>query len=175
MKKVLCILALSLSLLPSFAVMAGSSAWQAMGIERLRPVAAPDFTLKDLKTHSLHLKDFRGKVVLLNFWATWCAPCKSEMPSMERLMRQFSGKDFEVIAINLAEDEKTVAAFVKENGYTFRILLDKKGSVSDRYGAAAIPATYIINGEGMIIGRVIGARDWASSSSFDVFKELLKK
>lgn len=145
-----------------------------LGIERAEKVLrAPDFTLEDLSDKRLGLKDLRGKVVFLNFWATWCVPCREEMPAMEKLYRELKGQGLEVVAINVQESKKEVRKFLAELGVAFTVLLDKDGKVSEEYGTWAIPLSYFINRRGEFIGKVNGSRQWDSQEAGAFFQELL--
>jgi peroxiredoxin len=137
------------------------------------PLPAPDFTLQDEHAKIYSLKDYRGKVIMLNFWATWCPPCRREMPSMERLHQKLKGKDFVVLALNQMEDGDQVFAFTGDIGVdlTFPILFDKDSSVSRAYGVRGLPTTYVIDKKGNIRFRAIGGREFDHP---DVEKQILK-
>jgi thiol-disulfide isomerase/thioredoxin len=138
--------------------------------------AAPEFTLKDLNGHPVTLSQFKGKVVVLNFWATWCPPCRAEMPSMERLNEVYGGKDFVLLAVNVEEDGKeNVQAFLEKNPHHFTILLDSNLKVQDLYGVYQFPETFIINKKGDVVERVIGAMDWSSVEVLKYFSTLLNE
>ncbi len=139
------------------------------------PVVAPDFTLNDLKGNQITLKDHRGRIVFLNFWATWCPPCRREMPSMERLYKQLKDRGLVILAVDMQESEKLVKAFMSEFSLSFPALLDRNGDISSLYGIVGLPSTYIIDREGMIIGKAVGPRDWSSQESIRLFQSLLKK
>ena len=135
---------------------------------------APDFTLKDVNGKSYTLSQLRGKVVLVNFWATWCPPCRGEMPSMERLNALFAGKDFVLLAINAEEDGKdNVVDFLKENPHTFPVLLDSETEIQRLYGVYQFPETFIVRPDGVIADRVIGAIDWESPQVISFLKFLI--
>jgi thiol-disulfide isomerase/thioredoxin len=102
----------------------------------------------------------KGKVVFLNFWATWCGPCRDEMPSMEALYSRYRENGLEILAVNIQETEGEVLAFMESNGLNFPAVLDRDGKVSASYGVQAIPSSFIINREGKIIARVVGSIDW---------------
>ena len=121
-------------------------------------ILAPDFALEDLSGKRWALKDSRGKVVFVNFWATWCVPCRQEMPMMEKLHREFKEQGLEVVAVNFREDKKAVQKFFGELGLTFRSLSDYDGNVSNEYGAWSILLSYLINRKGEFIGKAIGDR-----------------
>ena len=135
---------------------------------------APDFALADLAGTTRRIADFRGKIVFLNLWATWCPPCREEMPSMETLHRRLHGKDFVMLAVS--EDEAGIAAvkpFVDQGGFTFPVLIDRDGLVSQRYGVTGYPETFIIDREGRVIQHVIGPEDWDSERAYQYFIHLL--
>ena len=106
------------------------------------------------------LNALKGKVVFLNFWATWCGPCRAEMPSMESLYNRYKGSDFEILAVNAMESEKEVLAFMKDNGLSFPAALDADGKVGSAYGIQAIPTTFILDRDGKIVVRFVGSIDW---------------
>ena len=145
-----------------------------LGIERPeKKILAPDFALEDLSGKRIGLRSLRGKVVFLNFWATWCVPCRQEMPTMEKLHREFKGQGLEVVAVNFRENKKDVRKFFDELGLTFTALLDKDGKVSEEYGAWSIPLSYFINRNGEFVGKVIGIREWDSKEAKAFFRYLL--
>lgn len=122
---------------------------------------APDFTLEDMQGNKVSLSDFKGKVVVVNFWATWCPPCIEEMPSMEKLHQKFKGDDFVLLAINAEENGRpAVERFLKNKNFTFPILLDGDAKVQQIYGVYRFPETIIINRQGEIVTKVLGGRDW---------------
>lgn len=148
--------------------------YPSLGIQRVDPPEeAEDFTLKTLKGETVSLKDYRGRLIFLNFWATWCGPCRAEMPSMQRLWEEFKEEDFVILAINIQEESKLVSSFMNERSLSFPVLLDEKGKVARTYGIRGIPTTFFLNPEGEIIGKAVGARDWASKESFQLIEELL--
>lgn len=117
---------------------------------------APPFTLSDLEGRPVSLADNNGKVVLLNFWATWCEPCKKEMPEIQAAYEQYKGQGFVVLAVNFGENPDPTASFVHHGRLTFPVLLDRKASVAERYGVTNLPATFFIDPEGIIRERVFG-------------------
>ena len=126
------------------------------------PLPAPNFTLQDMDAKKYSLKDYRGKVVLLNFWATWCPPCRREMPSLERLHQKFKGRDFAVLALNQMEDGDRVFTFTGDLGIdlSFPVVFDKDSSVARAYGVQGLPTTYLIDKKGNIRFRAIGGREF---------------
>ena len=148
----------------------------SMGKVEEKVETAKDFTLPDLDGNSVTLFDKKGKIILLNFWATWCPPCRKEMPSMELLHKKFGGKDFEIIAVATdVKGAKLVKPFIEEQGVTFTVLIDSKGEITDLYGVYALPITYLIDRDGIILDKITGAADWFSEESQNYFEELIEK
>ncbi|MDT8419678.1 MAG: TlpA disulfide reductase family protein [Desulfuromonadales bacterium] len=136
---------------------------------------APDFTLEDLQGNNVSLSDFKGKIVMVNFWATWCPPCIEEMPSMEQLSRRFAGEDFVLLAVNVEENSRAVVEnFLKKTPYTFPVLLDQDARVQQLYGAYRFPETVIINRQGEIVTRVVGGRDWMDEGILSILDFMVK-
>jgi peroxiredoxin len=121
---------------------------------------AVDFTLKDIngKTHTL--SEYKGKRIFLNFWATWCPPCRAEMPSMQKIYDSWDKKEYVMLAVNINQKKDMVKKFVDEKGYSFPVLLDPDGRVANTYRVRGIPTTYFIGEDGMIRGRLVGAHEW---------------
>lgn len=138
-------------------------------------VKAADFELQDMDEQKIRLSDYKGKVVLLNFWATWCPPCIREMPSMERLHQQVDAEDFKVIAINQMEDIDQVFAFTGqlEVDPTFEILFDTTSSVSRDYAVRGLPTTYLIDKEGRIRYRAVGGREFDHPQVIKIIEQLI--
>ena len=136
---------------------------------------APDFSLPMLNGDVVSLGDYRGKVVFLNIWATWCPPWREEMPDMEKLSQKMKGEDFEILAVSIdANGAEVVAPFMKKNKLTFPALLDPKGITKGLYGITGVPETYIIDKQGNIVTRVVGPREWAGSKSVNLLKDLAR-
>ena len=123
--------------------------------------APPPLALAALDGQPHRLADYRGRVVLVNFWATWCAPCRAEMPSIERLRRSLENEPFAVLAVNVGEDPAAVRAFAERVPMNFPLLLDRDAKVSRDWGARALPMTFIVGPEGRIRYQALGERDWA--------------
>ncbi|MBU0502579.1 MAG: TlpA disulfide reductase family protein [bacterium] len=132
----------------------------AMGKGPSKQEAVIDFTLQDPQGNSHTLSDYKGKFVFLNFWATWCPPCRQEMPSMQELYKNWDSNKYVMLAVNVGESRGEVAAFAGKYGYTFPILLDKNRSAARQYGVSGFPTTFFINTEGKMIKRIVGAREW---------------
>lgn len=139
-----------------------------------KALASIDFSLKDLSGDTKQLSDYRGKVVFLNFWATWCGPCRTEMPSMERLYNTLKSKGFEIVAVNQGEREKTVSRFITDYDLTFDVLLDGSQEIGSMYGARSIPTTYLIDRNGMILGMAVGGREWDTPEYLALFNKILQ-
>jgi cytochrome c biogenesis protein CcmG/thiol:disulfide interchange protein DsbE len=137
---------------------------------------APDFSLKDLNDKKVGLKQFKGKIIFLNFWATWCGPCKEEMPSLEVLHQQFKEKNFVLLAISVDyEGLKPVQEFIKKHQYTFPVLIDPKCETLDLFEVKGIPATFLIDKKGKMIGQAIGPRNWKSPEVVSLLNLLIEK
>jgi peroxiredoxin len=131
-----------------------------------------EFSLPDLNGKMVNLKDFRGKVVFVNFWATWCPPCRDEMPSMEQIYREYRDKGLVMLGINFMEPPSTIKPFIETHKLTFPILLDS-GTVMVLYGVLGLPATYLIDRQGKAAARALGARDWTHKESVQIIRKLL--
>lgn len=137
---------------------------------------AQDFTLKNLDGEEVNLSQFRGKYLLINFWATWCGPCKIEMPSLETLYRRFKSDKFDMIGIsNDMFGDRVVRPYVKASKLTFPMLLDQRMIVSHQYGVVSLPTTFLIDPQGKVIGVLQGAEDWSDPGTLLYFENLLKK
>ncbi len=136
---------------------------------------APDFSLTDLNDKPVRLSDYRGKVVFLNFWATWCAPCREEMPSMEILNKNFQKDGLVILAVSIdrVTTTKDIPPFVKSMNLTFPVLIDSWGQTDKPYKRMGVPETFIIDREGIIREIVIGPRDWARLDSLQILTKLL--
>ena len=151
------------------------AAW--MGRDRFRPVMAgepaPTFDVTDLQGEPVSLDDYRGEVVLVNIWATWCAPCREEMPSMQRLYEEIGSDDFEIVAVSVdalpgerdiqgrpGVSKQRIAAFADEHGLTFDILHDPSGDIQRSYQTTGVPESFLLDRDGVIVKRVAGATIW---------------
>jgi cytochrome c biogenesis protein CcmG, thiol:disulfide interchange protein DsbE len=136
---------------------------------------APDFALTDLNDKPQRLSDFRGKVVFLNFWATWCKPCREEMPSMEVLHKNFEKDGLVVLAVSIdrVTTTKDIPPFIKGMNLTFPVLVDSWGKTDKPYKRMGVPETFIIDQQGVIREIIIGPRDWTRLDSLQVLTQLL--
>ena len=136
---------------------------------------APEFTATDLASGRLkRLADYRGTVVLLNVWATWCQPCRVEMPSLERLHRRLGGADFRVVAVSVDEQgPDVVAKFAQDLGLSFEILHDPSGAIQAAYQTTGVPESFVIDRDGVIIKKVIGPAEWDGPVNETVIRRLI--
>ena len=131
---------------------------QSLSVEVGEP--APDFRLETPGGELVSLSDFRGQVVVLNFWATWCTPCRAEMPEFQALWEEHQVQgDVVVLAVNLQEGREQVNGFIEDFGLTFPVVLDASGEVLDQYGLPGLPGTFFIDASGVLQGRVLGPLD----------------
>ncbi len=136
---------------------------------------APDFTLRNLQGNLEGLGDYRNKVIVLNFWATWCVPCLEEMPAFEKLYRRYRSEGVTVLAVSLDKgDISKVKNFIDTHNLTFPVLIDSDGIAEKLYPSFTIPFTYVIDKEGRVVARVDGAKNWASSETFAALEILIK-
>jgi thiol-disulfide isomerase/thioredoxin len=144
-----------------------------IGVLQISPDNDPlEIRLSDPDGRSVSLSEFRGKIVFINFWTTWCLACVIEMPSMEKLHQKFKDKDFVMVAINLQESAAGVKQFYKQYQLTFTTLLDITGDIGAALGINAIPTTLILDKNGRIIGKALGPREWESKESIALFEYL---
>src|SRR2546428_6152468 len=118
---------------------------------------APEIALKDLQGQEVKLSDLHGKIVLLNFWATWCKPCKEEMPAMQASYDKLRDQGFVVLAVNELEDAEKVAEHVRTHGHTFLVVMDHDNRVANRYGVVGLPASFLIDRQGIVREHVFGS------------------
>ena len=148
--------------------------FEEAGLRLLRDRVSPrDFSLAAMTGETISLSAQKGKVVFLNFWATWCGPCRHEMPSMEALYNRFKEEGLEILAVNSMEQQEEVLDFMTSNGLSFPVPLDEDGRVTGAYGIQAIPTTYLIDREGMIILRLVGSIDWDTPEIHTAIETLL--
>lgn len=137
---------------------------------------APDFKLETLSGETVKLSDYRGQAVLINFWASWCPPCKAEMPHMEEFYKENKEKQFTILAVNLTNMDRgmdEIQTFVNDYGLTFPILLDQDGKTGTEYQAHAIPTSYIVDQKGVIIHKITGPM--SKDMMNDMISSLIKK
>jgi peroxiredoxin len=171
------LLALILSTPSIFAEIKKEDLFSKVGIQPVKAgTKAPSFCLEDLNGKKSELKQYRGKVVFLNFWATWCGPCKEEMPSMEELSKRFKEKDFVFLAISVDyAGIQPVKQFIEKHRYTFPVLIDPKCETLDLFQVKGIPTTFLIDKKGMIMGKATGPKDWKKPEVVSIVNLLLEK
>lgn len=151
---------------------------QEINFNQLKPkegYLAPKFTLRNLRGNLEGLDDHAGKVIVVNFWATWCAPCVKEMPSFETLYRRFRSQGLTVLAVSLDKDRSAkVQEFVDKYKLSFPVLLDTEGVAEKLYPSFTIPFTYVLDKQGRVAARIDGAKDWESPETFKAIEYLLK-
>ena len=138
---------------------------------------APPLRLKDIEGRFHDIATLKGKVVLVNFWATWCPPCRREMPSMDRLARKLTGEDFVVLAVDVGEDADTVEAFLSQldGGHAFPILLDTRGRTMQAWGTSGLPTTYLVDRQGRIAYTAVGGREFDHPEIERMVRDLLAR
>ena len=137
--------------------------------------SAKEFSLKDPEGRLHTLSQYRGQVVLVNFWATWCPPCLKEMPSMERLWKELGGKGLVMLAVNIGESADNVEYFGFSHNLTFPLLLDQNDSSSRAWLVRGLPASYVLDSQGRILYQAIGERDWDDPNLKKVITELIQE
>ncbi len=135
---------------------------------------APRFELPSLAGGKVNLMDYRGKVVFINFWATWCGTCEVEMPAMENLYNRFKDHGFEMLTISIDKDQTLIEPFMKKYGLTFPVLLDPESKVAKKdYKTTGVPETFIVDRQGIIVHKAIGPRVWDSDENMAAFSQLV--
>jgi len=150
-----------------------TSGAQAAGFEARAATPAPELKAQDLAGAQKTLADYRGKVVLLNFWASWCPPCLREMPSMERLRVKMGGRPLAIVALDSAETPEEVNAYLSRMKLGFPILLDPDGSNTKRWKVFALPTTFLLDAEGRVRYVLTGPTEWDEGEALEVIKSLL--
>lgn len=159
---------------PPAAVVQGNT--NKLRLEILKtPTPAPEFVLKGPAGNQINLLQLRGKIVFVNFWATWCLPCIEEMPAMEKLHQELQKDGLVILAVNFQEGPERVKEFLTKHNLTFTALLDHDGKVAERYQAWALPVSVIINKRGEIVARAMGSKDWYSKEALQYFRQLLSQ
>jgi len=163
-------LGIAIAIAAALAMYLGSSTPLPVG----RGTPAPDFSLPSLSRNQMvDLDGLRGKVVLVNFWATWCKPCEDEMPAMERLYQTLSGSGFELIAISVDDDRALVESFASRLGLSFPILLDPDHEAAKAYQTYRFPESLLIGRDGVVVERYIGSKDWDAAAYIARIRRLL--
>ena len=140
-----------------------------------KPMDLEDFSVKALDGSSTSLSAQRGKVVLLNFWATWCPPCQAEMPAIEALWKKTKDKAFTVMGISIGEAPETVKAYIAKKGYSYPVFVDPNGAVGTQFGARSIPTTYVVDKTGKAIAAKVGGASYDGKEAGALFSELASR
>jgi peroxiredoxin len=135
--------------------------------------APPHFSGSTLDARPLSIAGYRGSVIILNFWASWCLECRPEMPGLERLLREFSSRGLAVIGVNAREDKEAARRYAMELGLTFPLVLDRSGAINTLYGVVGLPTTFVIGRDGRAIGFAVGPREWESAAARALIAALL--
>ncbi len=139
-----------------------------------KPLLAVDFTLQDSQGNTHRLHEQHGKVVMLNFWATWCPPCIHEMPMMDQVLQSYTQQPFVLWAVNMQESAKDVAKFMQQKSFHFPALVDSKGEIAAKYMVRGLPTTYVIDCRGKMLGYAIGMLQWNSKATATLVETLLR-
>lgn len=163
-------------LLPAIGMAGIQDRFAPLGLTPIEPPRpAIDFALKDVEGQLVRLSDLRGKVVLVNFEATWCPSCRVQAPKLERLHQRLQGQDFAVLSVHLQERPSTVQAFRQEHGMSLPAVIDADGTVGERYEVQFIPTTYLIDHAGRMVGRTVGPKAWDSEEAKDLMLWLINQ
>lgn len=174
MKKLTCLIMLMLVIFAS-ACERNSNKIQSNAGEAIEQKTAPDITVTALDGTALKLSSLKGKVVLLNFWATWCPPCREEIPSMMKLNSAMSGKPFQMLAVSIDEGGKpSLEEFFKSTGFTLPTYMDQANAAGKIYGITGVPESFLIDKKGIIVKKIIGPVEWDSPEVKAFIEELLK-
>ena len=135
-------------------------------------ISAPEFVLQDTEGRIHRLSDYRGKPVIINFWTTWCPPCREEIPSMNRAWHLLEEDDIALLAINMGEDEDTIFIFSADYPADFPMLMDREGTVIAEWPVKGLPTTYVVAPDGTLAYRAIGSREWDDKALLDAVRAL---
>ncbi len=138
------------------------------------PQAAPDFTLLDIDGKRYRLSDYKGRVVIVSFWASWCPPCVYEMPAMNRAWHKTRRDELMILAVNMGEDEDAIFNFTGKYPVDFPLLLDKKAEIMKQWKVTVLPTTFVVGADGKIHYKAIGGRDWDADSVIKLLLQLKK-
>jgi peroxiredoxin len=169
-------LAAALAAVPSGGAVAGPDLYAASAVQPVRnQVPAPEFALRTLEGRPLESSSLLGKVVVVNFWATWCVPCKEEMPSLQKLKQRFNPDEFELLAITTDQQREAIKGFMQALGLTFPVLMDDTRDISAAFGVRGLPTTVLIGRDGRIVARAVGPRKWDSPETAALIGSLMER
>jgi peroxiredoxin len=164
----------ALSLLSLYLIFFGGNRSGLREEPKPKVVAAQDFGLPSLRGDYVRLSDYRGKVVFLNIWATWCPPCRDEMPSMESLYQRLKGRKFELLSVSIDQKgEKVVRSFAEKYGLSFPVLLDPDSKTYRLFGLTGVPESFIVDKNGIVIHKIVGPQDWMRKEWLDYFDRII--
>ncbi|ABK99614.1 TlpA family protein disulfide reductase [Pelobacter propionicus] len=176
MKKRLCLLALAILAALTMACQRNEQGIEGAAFTAAENRPAPEIVVSDLNGGSLRLSQLKGKVVLLNFWATWCPPCREEIPSMMRLNASMAGKPFQMVAVSLDEGGKTaIEEFFRAHGFLLPAYTDAQGKAASVYGVSGVPETFVIDKSGIVVKKIIGPLAWDAPDTIAFLEDLMKK
>jgi thiol-disulfide isomerase/thioredoxin len=135
--------------------------------------APPQFSGSTVDTQPVSMKDLHGKVVLVNFWASWCAECRPEMPVLERLHRELGPQGLAIVGVNVREERAVVLRYARELGLTFPLVLDRDGKINAMYGVVGLPTTFLVGRDGRAVALAVGPREWAGAPARALLQALL--
>ncbi len=142
-------------------------------LAKLTPsMVAPDFTLVDMDGEKHSLASYKGKPLIINFWATWCPPCRAELPSMNRAWAKLKDEGIAMVAVNVGESEDTIFAFTGDYPIDFTVLLDESGDIINKWPIKGLPTTFVLDKEGKLVYRAVGGREWDSDALLDIVRRL---
>jgi len=142
-------------------------------VDHASRAAPPHFSGSTIDSRRVSMGDLRGKVVLMNFWASWCAECRPELPVLERLHRELAPQGFAVIGINAREGSEAIRRYASELGLTFPLVLDRDGKINALYGVVGLPTTFLVGRDGRAVALAVGPREWASTPARALIQALL--
>ena len=159
---------------PAVGQLAGAALLEALNLVGYSPgEKPPEFSGRTVEGQALSLAGLRGRVVLLTFWATWCLPCREEMPVFERLHRGFAAEGLAVLGVNVREEPSVILRYAKELGLTFPLVLDPSGETQVSFGVVGLPTSFRVGRDGRAVARAIGARDWDTPQARALIRALL--
>lgn len=162
-------------LLGSMLVMTTHAPSWGFGADFLVGSRAPEFALRDMQGNYVSVTALRGKVIVLNFWATWCPPCKVEIPGLEALNRKYGARGLAVVAVSTDSSEKGIRKFLRETPLSYRVVHDRDGKISRLYGVYSLPTTFIIDRSGVVIRHFMGEQNWNSPEMRALIEALLQR
>ncbi len=173
-KRQINLLYVSLSLCLILSGCKGKNSADGQGFSPVKGSQAVDITFRDLEGRTVSLSQFNGKVVMLNFWATWCPPCREEMPSMNEFYKNFKDKGLIMLAVSVDGDAQTIDNFIKKNNYTLPVYHDPGKAAAMAYGITGVPETFVIDKKGQVAEKVIGPFDWMEPQVASFVRDLLQ-